>query len=170
MVWAHTEVSKKYFIFETPIPDFAPIPSHQQVTTMSKTTKKRYPVAKMEERAATIAEVKRIPFAEIPEDLINLFYLEEDNEKRFYVFPLLRWAKRGNMLFDEDIVTFITVQQLKNSKGKGNFCLLKESEYPSSEITQAGEPKKLAKGVKIIMQKHPQYGWQPKRVIQKEDF
>ncbi len=134
-----------------------------------KTDSKR-PVFKMEEREADISEVKRIAFSEIPTDLIDLSYTEEGNDKVFHVFPLLRWAKRKNQLFDEDLVTFITIQQLKNSKNKGNFCLLNEDQYPSSQETADGKPKKLAKGVKIIMAKHPSYGWQPKRVTKSEDF
>ena len=137
---------------------------------MSKSFKKRAPLPKMVEREATIAEVKRIAFSEIPQDLIDLSYTEEGNDKTFHVFPLLRWAKRNNKLFDSDKVTFITVKELANSRAKGNFCLLKESEDPSAHKTEKGESKKLAKGVKIIMQDHPKYGWQPKRVIQKEIF
>lgn len=137
---------------------------------MSYIKKSKQKPAKMAEREATIAEVKRIAFSEIPQDLIDLSYMEEGNDKTFHVFPLLRWAKRSNKLFDSDTVTFITVIELKNSRGKGNFCLLKEEEYPSAHKTTEGKPKKLAKGVKIIMQNHPNYGWQPKRVIQQEDF
>ena len=134
------------------------------VTTMSKTTKKAYKAPPMQEREATISEVKRISFSEIPEDLMNLSYMQEDNDKTFHVFPLLRWAKRTNQLFDTDMVAFITIEQLKDSARKGNFCLLNEEEYPAAHNTAEGKPKKLAKGVKIIMQKHPKYGWQPKRV------
>lgn len=138
---------------------------------MSKIPTKRAPLPPMEEREATLHEVKRIPFSEIPQDLIDLSYTEEGNDQVFYVFPLLRWAKRSNMLFDDDPVTFITVAQLLNSKKKGNFCLLTEEEYPAATLAkETGLPKKLAKGVKITMQKHPKYGWQPKRVIKKEEF
>lgn len=136
---------------------------------MSKQTYKKKPRRKFKEREATISEVKRIPFSEIPQDLIDLSYTEEGNDKVFFVFSLLRWAKRSNKLFDADVVCFITIAELSESQRKGNFCLLKESEYPAAHKNKDGTLKTLAKGVKIIME-DSEYGWQPKRVLQQEDF
>ena len=137
---------------------------------MSTTKKNERAYPPMEEREATIFEVKRIPFKEIPQDLIDLSYMQEGNDKVFYVFPLLRWAKRSNKLFDDDIVLFITVAELRNSEKKGNYCILDESEYPAAHKNKDGTAKTLAKGVKITMVDHPRYGWQPKRSIIKEGW
>lgn len=128
---------------------------------MSKTLEKKPPPVVLESREATVQEVKRLKFGDIPTDLVNLSFMSDD--KTIYVFNLLRWAKRSNQLWDDDEVCFITIKELQNSEKKGNYCLLKESEYPG--YSKAGESVKLKAGCKIIMEKDLRYGWQPKRIL-----
>lgn len=113
------------------------------------------------EREGTISEIRRIVFSEIPNDLIDLSVLID--EKVNHIYSVLRWAKRTNQLFDTDTVVFITVDQLKNTLRKGAYALLDESEYTA--YNKEGKAEKMKVGSTIIMEKHNQFGWQPKRTI-----
>lgn len=118
---------------------------------MSKNYTKRAPSPPLEEREGTILASNTMVFSKIPEALIDTCVAttkDDGTPVTRYTFNLLRWARDNTQLFDSDVVTFVTIKELKNGWHKGNFVILRHVEYKE--------------GDKITMAKHPRFGWQPK--------
>lgn len=128
---------------------------------MSKTDKPKRKKFVMEERIGSIKILKRYAFSQIPEELMDLQYTYKDQPK--HVFSLLQWAKNNAKLFDDDEVVFITVTELQGTWHRGNFVLLHENEHFYTKNDKKVD--KVFEGCKIIMNNHPNFGWQPKRKV-----